>query len=845
METNFDIIFNQLIQALGWSFFHSIWQAILVAVLVLLIVSLKPNLNSVSKYRLFTGGLVVFLFFNVATFIYYLNGIQMPEESALISYGSWARVSGQMQEAQLMQQLLQGFQENISTIVLLWGIGFMLFSLRIFGGLIYIKSIKDQATEWTQSHLSDKLVLFKSKLALTKPVKILLSKAIQVPMTVGFLKPVILFPVALINQISTEELEAILAHELAHIKRYDFLINLLISFIESIYYYHPAVWWMSNQIKQERENCCDDMAMQLCEDKLSYAKSLMKAQEFQINSVPILAIGFSKNNQRLLDRIKRILEVPNQKSKLMEKIAASTLFLLLITVFAFSTENRGIEKTPVYSELSSNIIQDTIPFSKSETETKDVIKMKKDGSSFYLKRENGEIKKLKIDGKTIPKSEHENHQGVIDELLSQSPASPVPSVIHVLPRNIEGLGFALPPASIEIEELNDLLEDQGFPNFHNSLENFNFPNIPDMPDFPISGLQNFNFDSENFQTLPEILESFPDPVELPEGFFYSDDTSKTERRIIIKGSKEGEPVEIIINDDKVIINGDEYMDVERKVEIIDNDNPRSFMLIQSGDSTKWKTIEPKGGKGEKRYRLLETEEGTEWKEVELKANGAKRRYKIIESDDGPKWEKSDGYELHIKGKNKDAIKLYQKSLKSAEKKLEDAARQMEIQEELLHKNNEKLQLRLEKDQHKLEKLYEREKEQWGNDVEIYKFNSGDLEHSQLMLSNELDSIMHMSHDMITLMHKNKDAFAKAFDSSVYYFDGIDKGNFFDDVLIENGIIKPGQFYSMKLTNKKLKVNGKTVPDAVKKEIEKIYLDKYNAKLGRKSQFQLKTQARKK
>jgi len=805
METNFDIVFNQLIHSLGWSFFHSIWQAILIAVILLIAVSLKPKLKAASKYRLFTGGLVLFLLCNVVTFFYYFNGLSTPAESGLITYGSWAQVSTQIQEAQLMQRFLQGFQENITTIVFLWGTGFVLFSLRIFGGLIYIKSIKDRATEWTETHLTDKLDHFKSQLALTKPVKLLLSKSIHVPMTVGFLKPVILFPVALINQISTEELEAILAHELAHIKRYDFLINLMVSFIESIYYYHPAVWWMSNQIRQERENCCDDMAMQLCEDKLSYAKSLMKAQEFQMNTVPILAIGFSKNNQRLLDRIKRILEVPNQKSKLMEKIAATTLFLLLITVFAFSTENRGVEKSLENHELHLLTKKDTTPIKYSRT-----IQAEMHGSSINFKSENNEAVELMIDGKVIAPSEFKNHQDLINEMLLWEPPKPK-SKIHQSKskpsqknkKEGNGFGFVVPPASIEIEELNDLLEENGFPNFHNSLENFNFPEIPAMPEFPVSGLQSFSFEFDNNEALPELFEDLSNFADPSPFIFRMDDTSKTEKRIIIKGSKEGEPVEIIINDDKVIINGDEYMDVERKVEVIDGEEGgRSFMLRQSESGF------------------------PQWERIEL----------------------SEELEREGEEKMNEALKLYERSIKEAEKKMHEAHKKMELQHKQLDKEKEKLHLKMDKQK----EVYKRNREALIEQMEMKKKHKDGYEYSysrgfKKALEADpkrVDSLMHMSHDMIALMNKNNDAFSKAFDTNVFYFDGIDKGNYFDDVLIDNGLIKPGQFYSMKLTNKKLKINGKTVPDAVKKEIEKIYKEKYNATLGRKSQFQLKTQARK-
>ena len=118
------------------------------------------------------------------------------------------------------------------------------------------------------------------------------STLVEVPMVIGWLRPVILLPVAATTGLSSEQLEAILAHELAHVARRDYLVNLLQSVVETLLFYHPAVWWVSNQIRVEREHCCDDIAVAVSGNVLVYARALTELEELRGRSpAPSLALG--------------------------------------------------------------------------------------------------------------------------------------------------------------------------------------------------------------------------------------------------------------------------------------------------------------------------------------------------------------------------------------------------------------------------------------------------------------------------------------------------------------------------------------------------------------------------
>ena len=144
-----------------------------------------------------------------------------------------------------------------------------------------------------------------SQLAIPKKIKVWISHHIEVPATVGFIKPVILIPFASINNLTVHQLEAIILHELSHIKRNDYLVNLFISVIETILFFNPFVVIFIKIIRRERENCCDDFVLQYRYDPQSYASALLRLEQSRRNNVS-LALGAVSGKKQLLSRIKRI-----------------------------------------------------------------------------------------------------------------------------------------------------------------------------------------------------------------------------------------------------------------------------------------------------------------------------------------------------------------------------------------------------------------------------------------------------------------------------------------------------------------------------------------------------------
>src|SRR5258707_8817592 len=168
-------------------------------------------------------------------------------------------------------------------------------------------------------------------LNLRRGVELLESAAVEVPTVIGFVKPVILLPVATLSGLSTDQIEMILAHELAHIRRHDFLINLIQAVVETLLFYHPAVWWISHCVRVEREHCCDDMAIAVCGNPLQYARALTRLEELRVD--PAHAF-IAANGGSLLSRIRRLIpqraESPNGPSRWAAGAALLTVLLALL-----------------------------------------------------------------------------------------------------------------------------------------------------------------------------------------------------------------------------------------------------------------------------------------------------------------------------------------------------------------------------------------------------------------------------------------------------------------------------------------------------------------------------------
>ena len=177
-------------------------------------------------------------------------------------------------------------------------------------------------------------------------VAILESTIVHVPVVIGWLKPVVLLPVSILGEMSTEQIEAILAHELAHVRRHDYLVNLAQIALETVFFYHPATWWVSRQIRIEREHCCDDAAVRACDGgalALSEALTLIVTSR-QFSQAALAATGPGRGSA--LARVQRLLNPTSEPSRASRGTSAALVVLLLTLCMTFALNQSATGDAP-------------------------------------------------------------------------------------------------------------------------------------------------------------------------------------------------------------------------------------------------------------------------------------------------------------------------------------------------------------------------------------------------------------------------------------------------------------------------------------------------------------------
>ena len=462
-----NLISEDLIYALGWTMIHSLWQGLLIAFFLLIALYLLQHKSAKLRYEI--AGLSLFSLFilSICTFtLFYENISHGPVEFTLLEEAGRQISSPGISFDYYSQSAAFYFNQHLPLIVTIWLLGVGFFLLRLIGGLVFIQKLRYQQNSPLAPFWQEKMKNLLSRIPMKRKVQLLESALVNVPMVIGYLKPVLLMPIGAINKLSTAEVEAILAHELAHIVRNDYLINILFSFIEILFYYHPAVWIISAHIRSERENCADDIAIKLCGNSLTYARALVSIEEMSPN-VPIFAMPFSGQKNQLLQRIQRILNQPQNRTNILEKLTATSLLLLAILFLSVSSgksvQPTTIEKTikTTLADLNANIEtvlfgelgkmvtptisvpKDTVPDPLKTNRKQRIVRNDEDGEIEVELLEN-KITRLKIDGQLIPEQDYPAYEDQVADLIENLPPPPPMPPAPSMPPSPNAIG--VPPA---------------------------------------------------------------------------------------------------------------------------------------------------------------------------------------------------------------------------------------------------------------------------------------------------------------------------------------------------------------------------------------------------------------
>ena len=246
-------------------------------------------------------------------------------------------------------------QAAMSSIVMVWLVGVLMLSVRPVLGWYTVGRLRRVGCSDVQDNVGSIVRRLCARMGISRTVEVSESALLDVPAVVGSLRPLLLLPATAITGLTPSQLEAVIAHELAHVRRHDYIVNFLQTLVETLLFYHPAVWWVSHLVRQERENCCDDIAMAVCNDRATYANALVVLDELR-SCVPPAALA--ANGGSLLQRIRRIAE---QDSAPARGLWPTGILLLMLVVTCGGLWWNGVATTTAAGEQIRFAVSETPP----------------------------------------------------------------------------------------------------------------------------------------------------------------------------------------------------------------------------------------------------------------------------------------------------------------------------------------------------------------------------------------------------------------------------------------------------------------------------------------------------
>lgn len=343
--------FNEpLLQAISWTLIHSVWQGLILALLAGLFIELTKKSSVALRYNALAFLYVGFLTIVGLTFTYEFQDEKLEEITRLnlpLLAGNIIVGNDAQAPIDISMLVVDFFNRNANFIALLW---FIVFSIKCFGvfrsfGEVY--RTRNYKTQAVSPYWSEKVSALSQQIGLQKTIVLLESGLVKVPSVTGFFKPMILLPIGLLSNLPQEQIEAILLHELAHIRRKDYGMNLLQRLAETVFFFNPGLLWVSAILKEERENCCDDMAIAIMQNKAKFVHALVSFEEYQMNG-NALAMGFGSKKAHLLNRAKRIIYNHNKSLDVIEKtfLSASLVLIAVVVLACSKSPDQEISEQP-------------------------------------------------------------------------------------------------------------------------------------------------------------------------------------------------------------------------------------------------------------------------------------------------------------------------------------------------------------------------------------------------------------------------------------------------------------------------------------------------------------------
>lgn len=337
--------------ALGWTLVHFLWQGTLIAVVLACVLALLQKQSAQLRYVICCVAMTLMISAPLITFsqLSYSDTHRQAIQVQTIPDRLWSPVvhSFRLHDSHF-QSFTGAMNRAMPWLLTLWMAGVILLLVRLSMGLFVTSRMKKIGLLPIPVELERRLQLLLQQLTVTRPVRLAHSALVQVPTVIGWLRPVILIPVGFLTGLTAVQVEAILVHELAHIRRHDYLVGVVQAVAEAILFYHPAVWCVSKRIRTEREHCCDDLAVTTIGSPILYARALSLLEERR-SQTPSIALA--ANGGVLTMRIERILGLAKSPSP----PNAASVLLLGILIACISVATVGTAQTRCFSEIKLDV----------------------------------------------------------------------------------------------------------------------------------------------------------------------------------------------------------------------------------------------------------------------------------------------------------------------------------------------------------------------------------------------------------------------------------------------------------------------------------------------------------
>jgi len=346
---------DHFLGAFSWMLIHSLWQGILLAMVCGLALMAARNLSPAMRYNMVLFCFALFIACAGGTFFWYWDSGEAP---AAVSAASTNPASGWIRvDSSLVSAISAYFSRNAPVVVLIWFVIFVFRAVKIMRGVLELNVLRYSGNQPAPHHWQERTADLGFRIGLNRSVKLLESSRVKIPVVLGHFSPIILMPLGLLTGIPAGQLEAVLLHELAHIRRNDFVVNLLQSLIETIFFFNPGLLWISELLKQEREHCCDELAVSRTGNRKEFVQALLSFKEYSLTAQQ-LGVGFPGQKNQLLDRARRVLGYKRSGAPsgayVFAAISGFLLICLLGTTLTVAQINpSGTQSKPIPAELTS------------------------------------------------------------------------------------------------------------------------------------------------------------------------------------------------------------------------------------------------------------------------------------------------------------------------------------------------------------------------------------------------------------------------------------------------------------------------------------------------------------